>query len=126
MLTHLAHIGLYTYVGAESNPVKSFRNVIDKNYRVLVEPSTSYEEVLKSSTPGTSMHTYYYADMVGNPDAFMSPGAKPQDIFVKDKTLIYSSNIEYIEEKSLVALSIEETVAGQIAWGFQKDSGKKK
>ena len=53
-------------------PIRSFRDVIDRDYRVVVRGSTSNHEFLKTAREGTPMHEYYYNYMDGNPDAFTS------------------------------------------------------
>ncbi len=49
--------------GPEANQIRSFRDVIDKGYRVIVQEATSNYEILEKARVGTPMHTYFFKHM---------------------------------------------------------------
>jgi hypothetical protein len=46
-------------VGAPQMPIKSFQDVLDQGYRVIIVSSTSEHEILVNSDPNTAMHRVY-------------------------------------------------------------------
>jgi hypothetical protein len=107
--------------GASDIPIRSFQDVIDQKYKIVVIPSSSQHNLMKSALPGSPMHKVYYESMDGNSDAFM--GFFEWLKKVKDgKTLIFiASSASHLDDR-VYALKMVDSVTCQLGWAFQKNS----
>ena len=78
--------------GAGNNPIKSFKDVIDRGIRVVTRHSTSSHEFLRTASEGTPMHTYYFSSMHNNPNMFVKVRTEEFLATFKD-CLVYVSSM---------------------------------
>ena len=78
-------------------PIKSFQDVIDRDYKVVTRPGTSNHEFLKTSAVGSPMHSFYYENMHEDPTAFI-PKLGDALSYIRDneKTLLYAPMINIL------------------------------
>ena len=83
------------------NPVKSFNDVIQEDYKILVTGSTSQLAQLKNSAPGSAKYQVYQDQIKGNPKAFVSNQAEAIKVMKEqEKTLyFYTSTAKFITDQ---------------------------
>jgi hypothetical protein len=102
---------------------RSFHDVIEQGYKVVAIADSSNQEVLSQSEPGTAMHEVYYSTMDGNDAAFVASAADGMELIkTRAKTLFFAGNLVAATDPSLVALKLSDSVRGNMAFGYRKDS----
>ncbi len=103
--------------------IRSFRDVIDREYRVITQPGTSNHEFLRTAKEGTAMHAVYYGTMDGNPEAFVDTQAIGWDLVkTQPKVLLFESSVGLMGRTDVVSLDMVDSIHGQIGWALRKDS----
>ncbi len=100
--------------GSTPIPVRSFQDVIDRRYRVIVEAGTVQHELLKMAEPGSAMHSVYYDTMHGKPEAYAEPPLGWHQVRSEEKTLYFESSVSLLGRTDLVSLEMAESVHGQV------------
>ena len=97
-------------------PIRSFQDVIDRGYRVVVRGSTSNHEFLKTAREGTPMHEYYYKHMQGDPEAFTSSIEESLDAMTGEtKTLFFAQAMNIIgDADDFESIIMEDTIWSQV------------
>lgn len=80
---------------ANDNPIKSFEDVIDSDYKVIVVESTAPHGYLKNARPGTAMHKIYYDTMAGNPSAIMQNHDEAAKLMEQNEDILYYGDLGF-------------------------------
>ncbi len=109
--------------GPPKSTVRSFQDVLDNDYHVIVMGATSNEELLANSDEGSAMHSVYYNRMRGTESAFVNTTAVGlKRILTEEKTLYYSLSFTVLGLSDFEALDIAERVKSYNGWAFKKGS----
>jgi hypothetical protein len=66
-LRNAAKTSLRMTTGPNESSIKSFADILEKNYKVITTQATSMTNFLKSAKQGTAIHKVYYERMHDNP-----------------------------------------------------------
>ncbi len=79
--------------------------MINREYKVMVQESSSNHEFLRTARPGTPMNEFYTGEMDGNKDSFVmtNPEGK-KEMLRRDKTLFFASIFAILADPDYVAL----------------------
>jgi hypothetical protein len=106
-----------------ASSIRSFQDVIDRGYTVIVMESTASHGILNSEKKGSAMYTVYHNSMLGNPDSFVQTTEESLNVpLTRKNTLLFDSTMMVVSNKRYVDLEITDGVNGQVAWAFQKES----
>jgi ABC-type amino acid transport substrate-binding protein len=109
--------------GPPSTPIRSFQDVLERKYKVIVHEFTSNHELLKTATPNSAMYELYWSQMNGNPDSFVRSSREGLDkVLTEEKTLLYSPAFAAFGDPRYVTLNLNEKIFTNIGWGFSNNS----
>lgn len=102
-------------------PIRSFRDVVDRHFVVLVRLGTSSHEVFKTAVEGSEMRRVYDSMPVS---AFVEKTEQALNrVAAEEGTLWWGGTLNIIgRHKEFVALRMEETTYGHLGFGFGKNS----
>ena len=102
-------------------PIRSFRDVIERNFKVLARLGTSSHEVLKTATEGSDMRRVY-ENMA---DSALVEGTEEAlcRVAAEEKTLWWGGTLNIIGKgREYMAIRMEETTYSHLGFGFKKNS----
>ena len=101
--------------GPSPVPIRSFQDVLDRNYKVVTRPGTSNHEFLKTAAVGTPMYKFYYGSMHDDPTSFIPKlGDALAYIQANEKTLLYAPFVNILgKSKDFEMLIMQETINTQ-------------
>jgi hypothetical protein len=109
--------------GPPSNSIRSFNDVIEKDYKVIVHESTSNHVFLKSANPNSAMFKFYWSQMDGNSDSFVNSAEEAVGrVLTEEKTLFFTSMFSAFGDERIVTLKMIDSISSNNGWAFQKDS----
>ena len=120
-----ADLTAQTTIVGKGQEIKSFQDVMEKDYKVFVVDSTSNHITLKNAREGTAMHEVYYKTMHDNPNQLTKSTPDLLDkIYTQEKALLYSEQLGFVlgEWQRLRRLRIAEEIYSQVGWGIQQNS----
>ena len=101
--------------GPSPVPIRSFQDVIDRDYKVITRPGTSNHEFLKAAAEGSAMHEFYYGYMHDDPTSFIPKlGDALAYIQANEKALLYAPEINILgQTKDFEMVIMQETINTQ-------------
>ena len=94
--------------GIKESSIKSFGDVINNNYKVVVVDGSTEHEILKASHPGTAMHRVYYNTMAEDTNAIVqSYEMAANAVYSRKKTLFFGNSLVSIAYDGLKSLEIK-------------------
>ncbi len=112
-----------TTSSSEPSYVRSFNDVIEQQYQVVVLNDSAAEEILSTSRPRSPMRRVYETTMVGKRDAFTAIREEGNRIVLdRPKHLMFGTDLLPGLDGRFVALDIEDAYKGQLAFGLRKNS----
>ncbi len=104
--------------------IRSFADVLEHEYQVVVWKGTSPEEYLVNSQPGSGMHEVYNETMAGNPSAYVNDDIEGLEVLrTKEKTLFYASEMTFFGHDDIVVnRNLEDRIYAYLGIGLQKES----
>ena len=110
--------------GSVPEAIISFQDVLDKDYRVLVEEGTANSLSLRNATEGSAMRRVHDEIMLGDPSAFVPSIADGLDlVLTEEKTLFFGSEVTATKRDGLLmALPLIDSFPSVSCWTFPKGS----
>ncbi len=105
------------------SPAKSFQDVLENGYNVVVIRGTSDDENLSTARPGSAMHAVYHGRMADDPAAFVTGTREAFGrLEMNKRTLYFGSIFDVVSTTQFVPLDISDSVHSQLGWAFGKNS----
>jgi ABC-type amino acid transport substrate-binding protein len=109
--------------GPPDVPIRSFQDVLDRKYEVVVLDGSSNQMFLKTSHEGSAMHKLYYTAMEGNPNAQVQSNEEGKEsALTRDKTLLFTSALTILGDERFIPLRLTDAIYGHSGWAFKKNS----
>ncbi len=103
--------------------IRSFDDVWAGNYKVLVIPATTNNEILKQAKPGSGMHRVYHERMKGNPKMFVESDEEAfSRLNDEPNTLYFSSSLALTGLNDYILLDLVAKIPSDVGWVFRKNS----
>ena len=103
--------------------VGSFRDVLDRDMKIVVEESTFQYDYLRSGRPGTDMRAVYEQMSADPAFSFQLTASEALSIIAeRDDVLFFTSNWFVTNDPRFVALKLVESKKVPLAWAYQKRS----
>jgi hypothetical protein len=109
--------------GPSDIPIRSFQDVLDRKYKVVVVDGSSNQNFLKTAREGSAMHETYYTAMDENPSALVqsNEGGKKETL-AREKTLFFVSVLSILGDDQFIALRLTDAIYGYSGWALRKNS----
>jgi hypothetical protein len=107
----------------QTTGIRSFQDVIDGNFKVVVLEFSSGHEFLQDADPMSAKYKYYHKNMDGNPDAFVTSHKQAKDAMIeRENTLYYGTTFYVIGDDRFIALKMTDATYSTFGWAFPKQS----
>ena len=105
---YTAYLTAVSTSGIKESSIKSFGDVINNNYKVVVVDGSTEHEILKASHPGTAMHRVYYNTMAEDTNAIVqSYEMAANAVYSRKKTLFFGNSLVSIAYDGIKSLEIK-------------------
>jgi ABC-type amino acid transport substrate-binding protein len=110
--------------GPPSTPIRSFQDVLEKKYKVIVMDSTSNHDLLRTSDPNSAMYEVYWSQMDGNQNSFVNSDKEAFDKVLTEENTLYFTSLfnDAFDDTRFVRLNMIDSISESVAWGFQNNS----
>jgi ABC-type amino acid transport substrate-binding protein len=109
--------------GPPSTAIRSFQDVLEKKYKVIVLHSSSNHELLKTSNPNSAMYKVYWTKITGNSDSIVNSDDEALGkVLTEAKTLLFSDGVLVFGDTRYVALNMIDSIKISMSWGLQNNS----
>ena len=124
------------------NPVRSFQDVIDRNYHVYVERYTASEEFLKTGTDNLVTRYYYndrnilfaialpdsamsavYSQVASDPKSFRKFADAKEVLLNDQKALYFYTSMAVFDDSRFKLLNIVDAIKAEASFSVKKNSG---
>jgi hypothetical protein len=103
--------------------IRSFQDVIDGNFNVVVMEFSANHEFLQDADPTSAKYKYYHNNMNGNPDAFVTSTKQGKTAMLnRENTLYYGTTFNVIGDDMFKALKMTDATYSTFGWAFRKKS----
>ena len=114
----------YMTVKTKNPRIKSYRDVLDSDFKILILRNSPILKDVSSAKPGTIFHEVYHKLIKGRSDAIVSGFIEARDIMLKDPMYMYmGSPALFSHDKRFIALrDLNEAIKTGVSFLVPKDS----